>query len=497
MTTFTRSGQGANPWCDMAPHASGWMACWSIPGAVQFEDANGNVIIQRVPTDFLRYLDADGNGSEVVAIGVGGDDHAYLVSTVHDGWTDLGLVVGNFAVAVFWDGTAFLPILVTGPSTYTIDGHPRAIPIGNTSQGIRQLLNDVIIWGDETHVRDVAGRTIHKFSHIGPVFAGQRNGPDHIDLFDGIWHTPIEGSAQPPKLTQFHTGAIGVCAATNHGAVFTIGPPWPAFIPDTPIDPPPPRQTMLLPADVHATYAAAVAKFPHTGDDDARRAANRKAVETVRARHGSRWATKTEHANGWASAGKDALVFVPDDPMVEGARARMFIWDMIIGDTRQPKDPHESEPIREAFLLVPEPKDWLSGDTDGPRQHVYDGGEHDTGTCDICGKPKDDPIHIQDQPGDGSVEERLAALEEALSRLKDEHIRMSHELAAVTGKAESALSEVARAHSRIDGLPTGGGAVDAELRTLFYRFVGKLRESKSTSRAFGHSHSIRVFEGDL
>lgn len=29
MIAFTRSGNGAAPWCDFAPHASGWMAVWN------------------------------------------------------------------------------------------------------------------------------------------------------------------------------------------------------------------------------------------------------------------------------------------------------------------------------------------------------------------------------------------------------------------------------------------------------------------------------------
>jgi hypothetical protein len=88
-------------------------------------------------------------------------------------------------------------------------------------------------------------------------------------------------------------------------------------------------------------------------------------------------------------------------------------------------------------------------------------------------------------------------LEERLTQLREDTIRLSHQLAAVTGKADSALSEVVRAHSRIDSLPTGVGAVDEYLRRLFYKLVGNLRELKETDSKYGHKHSYTVFKGPL
>lgn len=93
--------------------------------------------------------------------------------------------------------------------------------------------------------------------------------------------------------------------------------------------------------------------------------------------------------------------------------------------------------------------------------------------------------------------ERLSSLEEELTRLRDEHIRLSHQLEALTGAADSALAAAERAHSRIDDFKPSDSAVDADLRKRFYTLVGKLREVKDTSTAWGHSHSIRVFEGEL
>jgi hypothetical protein len=136
---------------------------------------------------------------------------------------------------------------------------------------------------------------------------------------------------------------------------------------DPPIPPPDPEpdpgvQTMMLPADVHATFVAVVEKYPHTGGDDDRRAAMEKAVQTIRARHGQRYVWKTEHANLTAPS-KDALGCVPESEgeIRHGKRMKVFIWDMINGSTREPQEAHESEPLRSAYVLTPEPKDWLTG----------------------------------------------------------------------------------------------------------------------------------------
>jgi hypothetical protein len=137
----------------------------------------------------------------------------------------------------------------------------------------------------------------------------------------------------------------------------------------TPLPPPPPPQAerMMLPTDVHATFVAAVAKFPHTGDDEARREAMKKAVQTIRAKHGLRFVWKTEHESLVAPS-KDGMAFVPESegPIVNGKRMKMFIWDMISGTTRQPQPAHESEELREAYVLAVEPKDWLAGDQPPP-----------------------------------------------------------------------------------------------------------------------------------
>ena len=47
--------------------------------------------------------------------------------------------------------------------------------------------------------------------------------------------------------------------------------------------------------------------------------------------------------------------------------------------------------------------------------HKYDGGEQDTGRCDICQKAKDDPIHNA-QPDPSTTEELLRQILEATKR---------------------------------------------------------------------------------
>lgn len=215
-----------------------------------------------------------------------------------------------------------------------------------------------------------------------------------------------------------------------------------------PVDPPPPpppaQRTMMMPADVHATFSAVVEKFPHVGDDDARRAAMRKAVETIRARHGERWATKTEHATGWESAAKDAIVFVPEGPMVEGAKTKLFIWDMIDGATRKPKAAHESEALREAFLLVPEAHDWLAGEEPPPPPPPTDDSE--------------------------ALKQRITELELQIRMLNETHDREWARIAELeiqnrdlTEKLNEALAEIDRLNHRSCVVAGGPGWI----RSLF------------------------------
>ncbi len=125
--------------------------------------------------------------------------------------------------------------------------------------------------------------------------------------------------------------------------------------------------SMQMPDDVYATLAAVVQKFPHTGTDDERRDAMEKVVQTIRARFGHRWVWKTEHVSLMAPS-KDGLGYVPEGEVVHGRHTSMFIWDTISGGTRQPnRQPLVSEEARMAYVLTPEPKDWL-GTPEAPAQ---------------------------------------------------------------------------------------------------------------------------------
>lgn len=139
---------------------------------------------------------------------------------------------------------------------------------------------------------------------------------------------------------------------------------------------------MDLPRPIYDTWKAVADKFKseHQGDDDARRRATRRGVQTIRARHrggaaeldGSRYCAKTEHSNLQAQS-KDALAFVPDGPVEHGRLATMFMFDMINGGSREtnpfPVGAHnheETPPNPDAFILLgPWPEgdafDWLTG----------------------------------------------------------------------------------------------------------------------------------------
>lgn len=219
---------------------------------------------------------------------------------------------------------------------------------------------------------------------------------------------------------------------------------------EPPIDPPPqPESRMKLPADVHSTFTACVQKFPHDGDDDQRREAMKKAVQTIRSRHGLRYVWKSEHSN-LSSPSKDGMGFVPleEGAIHEGERRRMFIWDMINGTTRQPNEAGESEPIREAYVLTPEPKDWLAG--------------------------TNPPPDVPPQPPSPDV---IASLRAEIAELRTTQRKHDADLGRIDAAALRLADRVEQLEHKPDPVPQP-------------QPLPKLRVRGSTSRAFGHGHTI-------
>jgi hypothetical protein len=165
---------------------------------------------------------------------------------------------------------------------------------------------------------------------------------------------------------------------------------------------------MQIPDDVYATLAAVVEKFPHTGDDEARRAAMEKAVATLRARHGLRWVWKTEHASLIAPS-KDGLGYVPDGEVVHGRLTTMLIWDTINGGTRRLNAaPLVSEAPRKAYVLAVPPKDWLAGDLPTPTPTPP---APPSGTAEILkriGEVERDLKALQDKVSDAALDALIA-----------------------------------------------------------------------------------------
>lgn len=134
---------------------------------------------------------------------------------------------------------------------------------------------------------------------------------------------------------------------------------------------------MQIPLDIYDTWKAVAEKYKslHQGTDDQRREATKRGVSTIRARHGIDglpWVCKTQHSNGWPSQSKDAIAFVEEGEAVTGRLARMEMFDMVNGTTREtnpyPIHSHnheETPPNDEDYILVPQAFDWL-GVNPGP-----------------------------------------------------------------------------------------------------------------------------------
>lgn len=146
--------------------------------------------------------------------------------------------------------------------------------------------------------------------------------------------------------------------------------------------------------------------------------------------------------------------------------------------------------------LVVQGENHLGDEPEPPDTHPYDGGENDTGICDVCGKPKADPIHTPIVPPDEDLEESVADLQIDMAIVQQQLIKHDKRITALEAAPPSGGVTVEQVNALIKAA-LDGGAVDGDLRKRFYTLVGKLRESKSTSRSFGHSHSFKVYEGDL
>lgn len=95
--------------------------------------------------------------------------------------------------------------------------------------------------------------------------------------------------------------------------------------------------------------------------------------------------------------------------------------------------------------------------------HAYAGGENDTGTCDICGKPRGDAVHaaspevvVPGTPGLDELKQKVARLEALVEELRATCIRYGGKVAVRTDKdhllcAESGGGGVVHAARKFPG----------------------------------------------
>lgn len=94
-----------------------------------------------------------------------------------------------------------------------------------------------------------------------------------------------------------------------------------------------------------------------------------------------------------------------------------------------------------------------------PEKHAYDGGDNDTGTCDICGKPKADPIHTVTGGGgtDDDLEEIKKNLEVATAMAFKASETADSALELATKTLEDVIAKFAEVDTEIGKLKAAGG----------------------------------------
>lgn len=235
MTTY-RPGTS---WTDVVWTTFGFRQICAGAGFIEY--GWGDAWVRRdVPTDILRYLRGASNPlGHVACLGVGADDHAYLVTP--DGVTDKGVVVGQNPVGLYWsDG--WVAVLQRTNFVYSVGGRLFAFPTTDpdgTSQGFRDVTPDgTIVFGDDAHAIEIGGVQLHEPNTRGLVTVGQIDGTDQID---GVRITQrfasIEGRAFEPHLAWNGLDDYAVVARTLRGAALSTHPPFP---PPVVIDPPQP-----------------------------------------------------------------------------------------------------------------------------------------------------------------------------------------------------------------------------------------------------------------
>lgn len=245
-------------------------------------------------------------------------------------------------------------------------------------------------------------------------------------------------------------------------------------------------ETMRMPDDVYRIFADVARKYKTlhaSANDDDRREATRRGVETIRARaetQADRWVHKAAGPGNPPS--KDAIAFIPGGEIRDRLQTPMFMFDMINGSSRD-VNPQPTGELGTQWIVLTGTHDWLSDVPIDPpvgTTHKYDGGGNDTNECDVCHKSRFDPIHAIPQSKikhtyDGG--EQDTGLCDICQKPKDDALHSTgpvdpdpvdtkHEFVG-TGKfcSECGKAKTDPIHD-MTPVPTTGGGVDAETKGI-------------------------------
>ena len=395
----------ADFWTDVAAHTDGGFVRAVSEGRSLAVYHNQGPLLWRktLDTDFLRYTRVAVFANGWIVAG-GQDEGGVALLVTSTTTTPFGPTLGMFPVALRVDGNT-LHTYRCGPEHFVpvyIDGIDSGIRT-HAVEGLREVLADgTILFRQQTAAAVIAGRNFGQFTRkLGWCIGECANSIGCLHEASGHFFTARRGPVNAGIHFDVQTnGDLAVVAAIEGAAYFEVfSPPYPAHEPivtEPDTKPEDPMAQWPLAPNMKSTVEQVIREHPEI---DLTTDATRQAILPLIVKRLNKpgehtpWGLKAEKKpkTPLDSSGEyntDAVNFLRPDGLME-------IIDVIANGKAFWDRAHTKTPTKQGtngwWMAAPDP-----GDDEEPvpdATHTYLGGGNDTGTCDECGKRRDDPVH--------------------------------------------------------------------------------------------------------